>query len=68
MASLGSCLSGTPPHLVPAKVAWGFRLGMHLRVSHNFEVMDPEEEFWRRPAKGRLKKCLEGFEKGLRGH
>lgn len=46
MASLGhSCLNGTPPHLVPTKVAWRFRLGMHLRLSHNCELMDSEEEF-----------------------
>ena len=46
MASLGhACLNGTPPHLVPAKVAWRYRLGLHLRVTHgDFDLVDSEEE------------------------
>ena len=46
MAALGhSCLNGTPPHLVPAKVAWRYRLGLHLRVTHgDFEVLDSDDE------------------------
>ncbi|CAE7327369.1 unnamed protein product [Symbiodinium sp. CCMP2456] len=33
MASLGhACLNGTPPHLVPEKVCWRFRLGMWLKL------------------------------------
>ena len=36
MSSLAhSCLNGTPPHLVPGKVCWRFRLGMHLRFLHD---------------------------------
>jgi hypothetical protein len=46
VASLGhACLTGTPPHLVPAKVAWRYRLGLHLRVTHgDFDLVDSEEE------------------------
>ena len=46
MASLGhSCLNGTPPHMVSAKVAWRYRLGMHLRLTHgDFDVMGSDEE------------------------
>ena len=46
MAALGhSCLNGTAAHLVPAKVAWRYRLGLHLRVAHgDLDVMDSEEE------------------------
>jgi hypothetical protein len=46
VASLGhTCLTGTPPHLVPAKVAWRYRLGLHLRVTHgDFDLVDSEEE------------------------
>ena len=33
MSSLAhACLNGTPPHLVPIKVAWRFRLSMWLRL------------------------------------
>ena len=44
MAALGhSCLNGTPGHMVPARVAWRFRLGMHLRsMGHG---LDAETEF-----------------------
>ena len=35
MSALGhACLNGTPPHLVPEKVSWRFRLGMHLKHLH----------------------------------
>lgn len=46
MSSLGhACLNGTKPHLVPAKVAWRYRLGMHLRCTHgDFDVGGPDEE------------------------
>ena len=46
MSSLGhACLNGTKPHLVPAKVAWRYRLGMHLRCTHgDFDVGGPDED------------------------
>ena len=46
MSSLGhACLNGTKPHLVPATVAWRYRLGMHLRCTHgDFDVGGPEED------------------------
>eukprot|EP00435_Cladocopium_sp_Y103_P026083 s1629_g6.t1 len=46
MTSLGhSCLNSTAGHLVPAKVAWRYRLGLHLRITHgDFEVQGSEEE------------------------
>ena len=40
-----ACLNGTKPHLVPAKVAWRYRLGMHLRCSHgDFGVLNSDDE------------------------
>ena len=46
MSSLAhSCLNGTPGHLVPTKVAWRYRLGLHLRLAHgDLEVMESDEE------------------------
>ena len=39
------CLNGTSPHMVPAKVAWRWRLAMHLRCSHgSFELEASEDE------------------------
>jgi len=40
-----ACLNGTKPHLVPAKVAWRYRLGMHLRCAHgDFGVLNSDDE------------------------
>ena len=46
MSSLAhTCLNGTPGHFVPAKVAWRYRLGLHLRLAHgDLEVMESDEE------------------------
>lgn len=45
MSALGhSCLNGTQPHQVPTKVAWRFRLGLHLRTQGNDELMESDWE------------------------
>ena len=43
MASLAhACLNGSPPHLVPEKVLWRFRLGMWLKYIHGSETLESE--------------------------